>query len=169
MAIKEALLPEFDQEMGSTRKMLDRVPDGKFDWQPHKKSMSLGRLASHVAELPHWGVSTVKADSFDVAPPGGTEYKPPTYASKAELVAAFDRNAAEARALIESMDDGAFMQPWSLLRAGQAMFTMPKVAVVRSFVFNHLYHHRGQLSVYLRLLDVPVPGTYGPSADEMGM
>ena len=169
MAIRDSILPEFDHEMASTRKMLDRVPDGKFDWQPHGKSMTLGRLASHVAELPHWGVATASAGSFDVAPPGGQVYKAVSHETRQELLAAFDKNVTEARAQLASLDDAAMMSSWSLLRGGEAMFTMPKVSVFRSFMFNHLYHHRGQLSVYLRMLDVPVPGMYGPSADETGM
>lgn len=166
MAIRDAILPEFDMEMGTTRKMLERVPEDKLGWKPHEKSMTLGVLASHVAEIPGWGVATVSADSFDVNPPGGSAYQSPNHATREALLKSFDENAKKARDLIASMDDGAFMQPWSLLSGGQPMFTMPKAAVLRSFVMNHLFHHRGQLSVYLRMNDVALPSVYGPTADE---
>lgn len=169
MAIKEALLPEWDQEMSSMRKVLERVPDDKFGYQPHAKSMSLGRLASHLAELPQWGVSILGADEFDIAPPGAPEYKATTLTSRAELLAAFDQNAKAAREKLSSMDDATYMSQWTFKKGGQTMFVLPKVAVVRSFLMNHMIHHRGQASVYLRMIDVPVPSIYGPSADESGM
>ena len=169
MAIKDALLPEWDQEMSSTRKMLERVPNEKFAYQPHAKSMNLGRLASHLAEMPQWCVSTVSADSFDVSPPGGTEYKATTHATREELLAAFDQNAQAAREMLTGMDDGAYMSPWTFKNAGQVVFVLPKIGVVRSFILNHMIHHRGQLSVYLRMLDVALPSMYGPTADESGM
>jgi uncharacterized damage-inducible protein DinB len=167
--ISAALLPEFDHEMATTRKTLERVPEDKFDWAPHQKSMKLGQLASHIADMPSWGTVGLKQDSMDLAPVGGAPYQPFQAASRAQVLERFDKNVAAARAAIADTDDPGYMKPWSLLRSGQTLMTMPKVAVVRSFMINHIIHHRGQLSVYLRLNDVPVPSIYGPSADEGSM
>ena len=161
MAISDALLPEFDHEMANTRKTLERVPEGKFDWKPHVKSATMGWLATHLAMLPGWAVMTMRSGSFDVGTPGAAA-GPPSH-NALEL---FDKNVAEARAAITAAKDEQFLEPWSLLNNGQTIFTMPKVAVLRSFVMNHLIHHRAQLGVYLRLNDIPVPSIYGPSADE---
>ena len=166
MGISQTLLPEFDNEMATTRKLLARVPEDRFSWQPHPKSMSLARLATHIAELPSLGYRVVTQDSVNLAPPGGEGYKPKTLESRQEILDLFDQNIAKARAAIESTEDPAYFQPWSLLRGEQTIFTLPRVAVVRSMLFSHIIHHRGQLSVYLRLNDVPVPSIYGPSADE---
>ena len=166
MSMSKALLPEFDHEMANTRKALERVPEDRFAWKPHVKSMSMGRLATHLAEIPEWAVRTLEADSFDFAPPGGPPYQPKTAASRAELLEGFDRRAAAARTAISAAEDAQWMTPWSLLAGGNTIFTLPRIAVVRSLVMSHTIHHRGQLSVYLRLNDVPVPALYGPSADE---
>lgn len=166
MAIKEAILPEFDHEMSNTRKTLERIPDDKFAWKPHTKSFAMGDLAAHLAELPNWAVHTLAQDSLDLAPPGGSQYERQIPKSTKELVALFDRNVAAARSAIETASDGDFVKPWSLLKAGQTLMTMPKIVVLRSFVMNHNVHHRAQLGVYLRLNDIPVPAVYGPSADE---
>ncbi len=162
MAIKDALLPEFDHEMQVTRKVLARVPDEKFGWKPHDKSMTLGRLATHIAQIPGWVKETLVQDSVDI----GAGFKPTDLATRDEVLARFDALVASGRAIIEGTTDGQFMSPWTLKDKGQEVFTMPKVAVVRAWVFNHAVHHRGQMSVYLRLNDVPVPSIYGPSADE---
>ncbi|MEQ1885861.1 MAG: DinB family protein [Bryobacteraceae bacterium] len=162
MSISAALLPEFDHEMATTRKCLERVPEDKFGWKPHDRSMEFGKLASHLAEMPTWAVNTFAKDTLDIA----TEYKPFHATSSAELLAAFDRNVAAARAAIAAAPDEAYMQNWSLVNGATVLHTMPKIVVVRSFVLNHNMHHRGQLSVYLRLNDIPVPSIYGPSADE---
>ncbi len=162
MAIKDALLPEFDHEMATTRRVIERVPDGKFAYKPHDKSMTMGRLASHIADMPTWAVSGITLDSLDLA----AGHKPFEAASQAELLAAFDKNASAARSAIAGATDETFMKNWSLKNGATTLMTMPKIAVVRSFVLNHIIHHRGQLSVYLRLNDVPVPSIYGPSADE---
>ena len=166
MSISQSLLPEFDHEMATARKCVERVPEDKFAWKPHDKSMTMGRLASHIAEMPGWGVAGLTADALDVAPPG----KPPMQAlnvdSREKLLEAFDANVAQCRAAIAATSDADYMKQWSLLRAGQTLMTMPKIAVVRTFVLNHVIHHRGQLSVYLRENNVPVPSIYGPSADE---
>jgi len=167
--ISAALLPEFDHEMATTRKTLERVPEDKFDWAPHQKSMKLGHLASHIAEMPSWGAVGLKQDSRDLAPVGGPAFEQFLGASRAQVLERFDKNVATARAAIAEAGDQEYMKPWSLLRSGQTLMTMPKVAVVRTFVMNHIIHHRGQLSVYLRLNDVPVPSIYGPSADEGNM
>jgi uncharacterized damage-inducible protein DinB len=169
MTIADALLPEFDQEMAATRRMLERVPAAKHDWQPHKKSMTLGRLASHLAEMPDWAVKTCTVDELDVAPKDGPAFEPTVFATNAELLAAFDGNIALARDHVSKTNDGDWMRDWSLLVGGETIFTMPKIGVMRSMVMNHIIHHRGQLSVYLRLLGVALPPVYGPTADETGM
>ena len=166
MAIAAALLPEFDNEMATTRKVLERVPADKFGWRPHDKSMPFGKLASHVATLPSWAVNGIELDELDIAPVGQPPYTVPEAASSEELLATFDKCAADARAAIAGASDETLMQTWTLLKGGQKVLAMPRVAVLRVFVMNHVVHHRGQLSVYLRLNDIPVPSIYGPSADE---
>lgn len=161
MSISQALLPEFDHEMGTARRCIERVPEDKYGWKPHEKSMAMGQLASHIAEMPSWGVAGLQQDSLDM---GG--YKPFNAASKKELLDAFDKNVAAAREAIAGASDATYMQSWSLTAGGKELLSMPKIAVVRSFVLNHIIHHRGQLSVYLRENNVPVPSIYGPSADE---
>ncbi len=167
MSIAQALLGEWDHELVATRKILERIPSDQMGYKPHEKSFSLGDLANHVATIPLWGQTTATSDEFDFNPPGGEMWKPPRTASAAELVTLFDEASAGFKAALAGVTDTQMMRPWSLLNAGQAMFTMPKAAVLRGFIFNHLVHHRGQLTVYLRLLDVPVPSVYGPSADEL--
>lgn len=169
MPMSQALLPEFDHEMANTRKTLERVPDGKFDWKPHTKSMSLGVLASHIASIPQWAGMTLTTPQFDVRPAGGSEVRQAELHNRAEVLAHFDKSAADARAALAGASDEALMTPWSLLSAGKPIFTMPRVAVLRSMIMNHMIHHRAQLGVYLRLNEVPVPGVYGPSADEGNM
>lgn len=165
MSIAKSIVPELDHEMANTRKILDRVPEGRYDWKPHAKSMTLGRLASHLAELPGWGTYTMQVTELDIAPPGETRTGA-NLASKAEIMALFDKNLAEARQAIAAGADADFMVPWTLKKAGNSIFTLPRIAVLRSMVLNHNVHHRAQLGVYLRLLDVPVPSIYGPTADE---
>lgn len=169
MPISQALLPEFDQEMVHTRKSLERVPDDKLAWKPHEKSMTMGLLATHVAEIPGWGAVAIQQDSFDVAPPGSPPYQPPAVNSRADILEIFDKNIAAARAAIAGAADEQWMKPWTLLSGGNAIFTMPRIAVLRGMIMNHMIHHRAQLGVYLRLNDVPVPSIYGPSADEGAM
>jgi uncharacterized damage-inducible protein DinB len=166
MPMSQALLPEFDNEMANTRKALERVPEEKFGWKPHEKSMSMGRLATHLAELLGLVPTALKTESFDFAPPGAPPFQPTTAASRAGLLEMFDKNAANARAVIADATDAQLMTTWTLLRGGRALFSMPRIAVLRGMVMNHSIHHRGQLAVYLRLNDVPVPALYGPSADE---
>jgi uncharacterized damage-inducible protein DinB len=162
MPIVDALLPEFDHEMTTTRKVLERVPEDRFQWKPHAKSMALGDLATHVANIAWWGEVTLNSSEFDLAGGG----RAPAVKSRAELLTLFDKNTAATRALLAGKSDAELMAPWSLKNGKQTFFTMPKAVVWRSFVMNHIVHHRGQLSVYLRLNDVPVPAMYGPSADE---
>ena len=166
MKISESLLPEFDQESAMTKQVLERCPDAKFAFRPHAKSWELVKLATHLANLPYWALITMKQDSFDVAPPGGSDYQEPNAKTTAELLEKFNKNTADARAAIAEANDADFMKNWSLLKGGEKLFTMPKIVCLRSFVMNHSIFHRGQLAVYLRLIDVPVPALYGPSADE---
>jgi uncharacterized damage-inducible protein DinB len=166
MPISAALLPEFDHEMANTRKTLERVPEEKFGWRPHSKSPTLGWLASHLAELPTWTVISIQQDSIDLAPPGGSPPRREEAKTRQELLAKFDDHVAAARHVLASASDEQLMKPWSLLKGGQNLMTIPKVAVVRTWVLNHSIHHRAQLGVYLRLNDVPVPALYGPTADE---
>ena len=163
--VAASLLPEFDLEMANTRKVLERVPEADFGWKPHVKSFSMGELAGHVASIPGWMTSTLTEDGFDFSP-GGVPVEFPKPASVKEILALHDEGVAAARAALEAATDGVFLTSWSLLENGTPLFTMPRVAVVRSFVMNHLIHHRAQLTVYLRLNDLPVPALYGPSADE---
>jgi uncharacterized damage-inducible protein DinB len=162
----ETLLPEFDREMANTRKVLERLPDDRLDWRPHPKSNTIGWNANHLADLPNWLGQTLRTASLDVAPVGGERYPFPKLASGREILDLFDRNVAGARQAILAVKDEEVGQPWTLLQAGQPVFTMPRAAVVRGMVLNHLIHHRAILCVYLRLNDVPVPGMYGPSGDE---
>jgi uncharacterized damage-inducible protein DinB len=162
--IKDALLPEFDHEMGSTRRLLERVPEAAFAWKPHEKSFSLGDLSGHIANLLHWVELTLYRTELDLAAPDVQRAASP--ASLGELLERFDRNVKKARAEINDQTDAALMAPWTLKNDGHEMFTMPRMAVLRSFVMNHLIHHRGQLTVYLRLQNVPLPSIYGPTADE---
>jgi uncharacterized damage-inducible protein DinB len=163
MPIAEMLLPEFDQEMKSTRKLLECVPDGKFDFKPHEKSMPLGQLAAHVGQMPEYVINTLKMERLDFT----GEEKPSLPTTRKELLDAFDKNAAEARELLAKASDSDLAKIWTLTYMGKQVFSMPRTAVLRSMCLNHLYHHRGQLGVYLRLNNVAIPGMYGPSADEM--
>jgi len=169
MTIAESMLPEFDHEYAMTRKTLERAPEDKFDYKPHEKSMSMAMLLGHLAELPSWGVLITEQDNFDVAPTDGPKWEPFAPKNKEEVLAKFDESTEAARKALASCSDEAMMQPWSLLSGGKTEFTMPRVAVLRSMIFNHNVHHRAQLGVYLRLNDVAVPATYGPSADEGSM
>jgi uncharacterized damage-inducible protein DinB len=166
MAINQSLLPEFDHEMGTTRRVLERVPEDKLGWKPHEKSFTFGRLAGHIAEMTGWGSTTLTSTEFDVAPPGSPAYQPHIPASTKEIMDKFDAGVKDLRAAIAGASDAALMEMWSLKMGGQTMFSMPRVAVLRSMIMNHIIHHRGQLSLYLRMNDVPVPAIYGPSADE---
>jgi uncharacterized damage-inducible protein DinB len=166
MAITDALLPEYDHEMGTTRRLLDRVPEAEFAWKPHEKSMSLGELAGHLANIPTWMGRVIASAEFDMseAAPGQMKRVVPT--SRAALLTEFDAKVAEARANLAGRTDAELLAPWTLRNDGEEVFTLPKISALRSFVMNHSIHHRGQLSVYLRLKNVPLPSIYGPTADE---
>jgi uncharacterized damage-inducible protein DinB len=161
MTFSQSLLPEFEEEMKNTRKLLERVPDGKFEYQPHPKSMTLGRLASHVAELPGW-TPMLEPDVLDLP----ADFKPQIASSRAELLAKFDKGVIDARKTITSYSDADWQKTWTFKWAGNTIMSMPRSAVMRSTIMNHLIHHRAQLGVFLRLNDVEIPGVYGPSADD---
>jgi uncharacterized damage-inducible protein DinB len=162
MTMSQALLPEFDQEMKKTRKALERVPDGKFDWKPHQKSMTLGRLAGHIAELPGFSAAIIKTEFLDF---DKGDYKPATVNTRADVLDLFDKKIVEAREAIVGATDDHMGKNWYMIYQAKKMFEAPRAAALRSSM-NHLVHHRGQLTVYLRLNDIPVPAIYGPSADE---
>ena len=167
MSMADFLVGEFDHEAGSTRKVLERVPEQFVEWAPHPKSKSLGELANHIAGLPVWVGRILQSAEYDFLAPGAPTPGIRPWESKAALLEKHDKNVADARALMAKTTDAQFLEKWSLKRGGEAMFTLPRIAVLRSMVFSHTIHHRGQLTVYLRLKDVPLPGVYGPSADEM--
>jgi uncharacterized damage-inducible protein DinB len=160
MTIAETLLPEFDQEMKTTRRLLERVPTDKGTWKPHQKSFSIGHLAQLLSWMPGWITNTLTSDSLDLAGAAGYSYE-----TTEKLLADFDKNVKEARAAIAASSDADFQKQWSLKRGDQVFMTMPRGVVTRQHI-SHLVHHRGQMSVYLRLLDIPVPSIYGPTADE---
>jgi uncharacterized damage-inducible protein DinB len=164
MVFSESLLPEFDEEMKNTRALLERVPDNNFDYQPHPKSMTLGRLAGHVAELPGWGLTTTETDLLELDP---STFKPWIPATTAEILQTFDKNVAKARAAIANTSDEKWGQTWTMKFAGNTIMSLPRSSVMRATVMSHIIHHRAQLGVYLRLRNVEIPGMYGPSADEM--
>ncbi len=161
--ISSALLPEFDAEMASTRKILELVPNDKFDYKPHEKSMALGRLASHIAEMANWAGHTIQVEVLSMKPGD----KPYLAENREQLLADFDKYVSEARALIAGASDEDLHKMWTFRYDGKDMMSMPRTAVLRSMVMNHMIHHRAQLGVYLRLNEVEIPGMYGPSADEM--
>lgn len=161
--IASALIAEMEHEAATTRKCLERVPAEKFSWKPHEKSMEFGRLASHVAEMFGWTPSTLQSAELDFAK---IDYKPFEPDSTEALLGYLDKNVAEAIDVLRNTSDEQFMENWTMRNGETVYFTLPKIAVMRSFVLNHIVHHRGQLSVYLRLNEIPVPSIYGPSADE---
>jgi uncharacterized damage-inducible protein DinB len=168
MGYAEMILPEYDQEMANTRKVLERVPEDKWDWKLHPKSNTMGWNANHLAEIPGWVEGTLTQTEWDFAPVDGPPYQSPNLRTQKELLALFDQNVADGRKAISEVKEEDLFVMWSLLQGGLPIITMPRVAVIRSFVINHLIHHRAILCVNLRLNDIPVPGMYGPSADEQG-
>ncbi len=163
MPISASVLPEFDSEMATTRTLLERVPDHRAEWSPHDRSRTMGELASHIAHLPRLGLITMESDELDLSPASGNG--PPGFLTTAALLRTFDDDVRRARVAIEVATDSDMMEAWTLRRDGRTVWTLPRAAVLRSFILSHMIHHRGQLSVYLRLNDVPVPSVYGPSAD----
>ena len=163
MALVDPILAEMEHEFRTTRKVLQAVPQDKLAWKPHAKSMSLGELAWHIATVPGFVAATLPTDGHDFAT---RSPRPPMPATTAEIVAGFDAAWAQAREALKKLDDAQARGDWKIMAAGQTKMTLPRLGLVRSILMNHSFHHRGQLSVYLRLLDVPVPSIYGPSADE---
>jgi uncharacterized damage-inducible protein DinB len=161
MNIRDSILTELDQEAQTTKRVLDRVPEDKLSWKPHKKAFSLGQLALHIAILPGSVVSVASPDSVE-AP----NFSHPEAKSRKEVLDTFSKSLETAKEGLNKMDDARLMSTWNLTRNGKVVLSMPRIAFLRSILLNHNYHHRGQLSVYLRILDVPVPSIYGPSADE---
>jgi uncharacterized damage-inducible protein DinB len=164
MRFVDILLVEFDREAGLTRHVLERLPGDRFDWQPHPRSRSLGQLAVHLAELPRWGASVAAGAEFDLDQIPAASAA--TATSVAALLSLFTANVSEARRAVSSRTDAELLAPWTLRRAGEEVFTVPRLMAIRTVLLQHATHHRGQLTVYLRLLDVPLPPLYGPTADE---
>jgi uncharacterized damage-inducible protein DinB len=165
MNYAETILPEFDREIANTRKVLERVPEDKLDWQAHPTSHTIGWNANHLAEILGWVAGVLTAPAWDIAPIGGEPYQAPKLSSRREILDLFDRNVAAARKAIAAVQDDQLTQPWSLLNGGTPFLTLPRAAMMRTFVLNHLIHHRAILCVYLRLSNIQVPGMYHPSAD----
>jgi uncharacterized damage-inducible protein DinB len=166
MTYADSILPEFDQEMATTRRVLERIPADKFDWKAHPKSNTIGWNVSHLAEIPSWVEGTLTQDSWEMEPEGGQPYRTPILTTPQEVLEAFDRNVAAARAALAKAKDEDMPKMWSLLQKGEPLFSMPRAVVIRTFVMNHMVHHRAIVCVYLRLNDIPVPSVYGPSGDE---
>jgi uncharacterized damage-inducible protein DinB len=166
MKLTDLFLADLEREAISTRRVLERVPEGRDDWKPHEKSMALGYLANLVATMPSWIAMMVTENELDFNPPGGQRYKPSQAGNNRELLEAFDQSVAKARDALRSTNDEHLMTSWRFLTGGRVISDQPRHIVIRDGVLNHLAHHRGQLTVYLRLNDVPVPSIYGPSADE---
>ena len=162
--LNQSIIPELQNEAANTRKMLERVPQDQFQSKPHVKSMSLVRLATHIAELPSWIPMIINSNELDLSK---MNYKPPVINNTADLTELLDRNLKQATDALKTVSDDTLMGTWTLRNADHVIFSLPRIAVIRSMAMNHVIHHRGQLSVYLRLHNVAVPGMYGPSADEM--
>jgi uncharacterized damage-inducible protein DinB len=166
MPIVDSFLPEFDHEFATARRLLERVPDAELGWKPHEKSMSLGQLARHVANIAFWCTMTLSKDFYDLAANDDPEARLGSPESREQLVRELDEKVKTARGILAQTTDAQMLAPWSLKHGDQVIFTVPRVAALRTFVMNHMIHHRGQLSVYLRLKNVPLPSIYGPTADE---
>jgi len=166
MTIAELLLPELDAEIATTRRVLERVPDGRGEWKPHEKSFPMAHLAQLVARLPGWATMMLARDELDIAPVDGPHFPGYSIETTATLLAELDRNAASAREALQRATDDDFQRPWTLKKAGSVVMTQSRYQMLRFMVLNHLVHHRAQLGIYLRLVDLPVPQMYGPTADE---
>src|ERR1700733_14575152 len=163
MPMNQSLLPEFDNEMAKTRACLARIHDAKFDYKPHLKSGTRIGDGNHLASMTGWLASMLDTDSFDIAP-GGKQVEFPTAKTRAELLAMFDKSSSAARAALAKATDEQLMKTWTLFNNGETIFALPRIGVYRGMILNHIIHHRGQLTVYFRLTDIPVPALYGPSA-----
>jgi uncharacterized damage-inducible protein DinB len=166
MSLADALAAELKHEAGTTRRLIERVPDEKASWKPHAKSMSLGELAIHLANIESYGVAVATKPELNFAALQGSGITNAKWTSRDEALAQFDRNVEAALQAVSALPDPRLREPWTLRAGDHVVFTLPRVAAWRTFVMSHQIHHRGQLSVYLRLNDVPVPPIYGPSADE---
>ena len=164
MPLVDALLPEFDHEMATTRRVLDRVPESALAWNPHDTSRSLAQLSGHLTNIPMWCTKILESTVFDLAEADDMRTPPPT--AHDALLKAFDGKVSGARASLVTRTDAELLAPWTLKKDGHVIFMLPRISAIRSFVMNHSIHHRGQLTVYLRLNDVPLPPIYGPTADE---
>mgnify|MGYP003800805331 CR=1 FL=1 len=167
MRIADTLLPEWDQEIAVTRRVVERVPNEKLDWAPHPRSWTLRQLATHLVSIPGWMPATLGQDFLDMAEGAAATTSTPA-ASRDELLRRLDEHTAAARQALAGADNATLLAPWSLRNGATTYFTMPRAGVLRGFIISHMIHHRAQLALYLRLLDVPVPSIYGPSADESG-
>lgn len=163
MSLIKPILAELEQEAKSTRKMLEHVPQDKLSWKPHEKSMSLMQLVAHLAEIPSWVNAFIVQDELDM---GDSDYKPPSAATVSEVLQAFDKNLGEALKALKPLTDERLLAIWKLKKGDEVILEMPRINVVRTWLLSHTIHHRGQLSVYLRLNNVPLPQVYGPTADE---
>lgn len=163
MTTSQLFLAELEKESASTKKMLERVPADKFDWQPHEKSFSMGKLATHIAEIPGWTELMITSNELDF---GNMKYTPPVVNTSKDLMKVFEENLSKAKEQLAKAEESKYDDNWTMRHGEQIYFTMSKRDVVRTWVMNHVVHHRAQLGVYLRLLDLPVPGMYGPSADD---
>src|SRR5258706_9673093 len=166
MHLKDFSLDELEREAALTRKALERVPDNRTDWKPHPKSMPLGYLSTLVAKMPAWVTMTIEHDEFDIKAPNAAEFSPSVVPTSRELVELLDQSVARARASLQTTTDEHLSKPWKFLVGGHLVSEDPRYVVLRDSMFNHLAHHRGQLTVYLRLNDAAVPSIYGPTADE---
>ena len=163
MALKDTLLFEFDHEMAVTRRVLERLPEAALGWRPHEKSFDLGGLAQHLAQIPHWGCAILDRDSYELI--HDRPARAASQATCAEVLETFDRHVAEVRQDLTRRSDAELAAPWTLRQNGQTLLTLPRLRAIRRFLIHHVIHHRGQLTVYLRLQDVPLPPMYGTTAD----
>lgn len=165
MAVNQPLLDELEREAKTTKKLLEKVPTERLDWKPHEKSYSIGALAGHIAEIAGWLDLMLNADELDFAT---MNYTPPAIKENADIMKLFEENQANGKSVLQNATDEKFEGNWRMRQGEQIFFELPRTQVIRTWVFNHIVHHRAQLGVYLRLLNIPVPGTYGPSADDQG-
>lgn len=165
LTLRDMLVPEFDQEMALTRLVLECVPEEAFDWRPDEKSRPLGGLAAHLARIPRWGAAILEGDGYDLA--DRSQDPAPANVSRAEVLELFDRHVAEVRRGLTDRTDAELAAPWVLTRGSRVLMSMPRVQAIRRFLLDHAIHHRGQMTVYLRMRDVPLPPFYGPPADDI--
>lgn len=168
MTYAQMTMPEFEHEMNTTRKLLERLPDDKLDWKANAKSNTIGWNGCHLAEIPGWGANILGESHFDMNPTGGAPYKTPSLKTRKEILDLFDANVASAKQALARLSDSSLMDRWQLRDHGAVLLEMPRAAAFRTWVLSHSIHHRAILSVYFRLVGVPVPAIYGPSSDEQG-